>query len=297
MQTPNRVIALGFFDGAHIGHGALFTKTTELAAETGATASVMSFDAPPVKAVALINSPHDRADIIRRQYGIEDIIFLHFDDTLRTMPWETFIEWLRDDFGAVHLVAGYDFRFGYRGEGSAALLRLKCAELGLGCTVVGKVEVDGTPVSSTGIRALLEAGDIEGANRLLGHPYFVSDTVRSGYRVGHKLDAPTINMRFEPGVLVPRRGVYVTKAYLPDSGEGYGAVTNIGVRPSVGGTDDVTVESHLLGFDGNLYGKRVRVDFLRFLRPEIKFDTLDGLKAQIAADGAAASAYFSQKAE
>ena len=132
MQKENRVIALGFFDGVHLGHGALLEETVKTARQIGAAPSVISFDAPPVKAVELINSPHDRADIIRRQYGIDDIIFLHFDDELRTMPWERFVEWLCEDFGAVHLIAGYDFRFGYMGAGNAEKLKEKCASLGIG---------------------------------------------------------------------------------------------------------------------------------------------------------------------
>lgn len=279
-----RIIALGFFDGVHLGHGALLRRTVELAAEYDAAPSVLSFDAPPVKSVELINSPHDRADIIKRQYGISDMIFLHFDEALRRMPWEEFTDRLVSDFGAVHLVAGYDFRFGYMGAGDAEKLRERCALLGVGCDIVGRVELEGGVVSSTRIRALLKNGEIEAANRLLGHPFFLTDTVHNGFRLGRTMGFPTVNMRFESGVMAPKYGVYAGKAYILTTGEVYGCVTNIGVRPTVGGTDAVSVESYLKGFSGNLYGERLRVELSSFIRPETKFASVDELREQIKRD-------------
>ncbi len=122
-----RVIALGFFDGVHIGHGALLKRTSEIAEELGAYPAVMTFDVPPMKSVELITSPAERADIIRRQYGIEDIILLHFDEKMRRMLWNDFILMLRDRYDAVCLVAGYDFRFGYMGDGDSEKLKSECA--------------------------------------------------------------------------------------------------------------------------------------------------------------------------
>ena len=299
MESGKRVIALGFFDGVHLGHGALLRLTVSRAAELGVEPAVISFDVPPSKTldnepVPLINSSLDRAGIMKRLYGIEDLIFLHFDRELRHMEWWKFIEWLQSDFGAVHLVAGYDFRFGYKGAGNVDLLREKCAQLGIGVDIVDKVSVDGEAVSSTRIRSMLLDGRCEEANSLLGHHHLLTDFVRNGYRFGRTLGTPTINMRFEEGVLVPRHGVYIAQAHILSSGEVYPAVTNIGVRPTVGGEDAVSVESHLLGFSGNLYGKMIRVEFHKFLRPEIKCDQVEQLRDQIRRDAAETQTYFNR---
>lgn len=297
MEKGKRVIALGFFDGVHLGHAALLRATRELAAEYGVGPAVLSFDTPPGKAiqgepVPMINSALDRADIMRRVYGIDDLIFLHFDAELRHMAWDKFVEWLKADFGAVCLVAGYDFRFGFEGAGNAELLRDKCAELGLGCHIVPPVMDSGEPISSTRIRRLLLEGRCRRAGELLGHRHLLTDTVRSGYRFGRTLGTPTINMRFEDGVLAPRHGVYIAEAHILSTGERFPAVTNIGVRPTVGGETSVTVESHLLGVDRNLYGQHIRVEFYKFLRPEIKFDRIEDLRDRIRCDAAETLNFF-----
>jgi len=296
MDAEKRVIALGFFDGLHLGHRALLEKTAERARALDCTPSVISFDTHPSRtvtggAVELIHSPLDRSALLRERFGIEDQIFLHFDETLMRMPWDRFVEWLARDWQAVHLVAGYDFRFGYRGAGNADLLRDKCAALGLGCDVIPQVTLDGVPVNSTYIRELLRDGRIETANRFLGYRHFFTGIVRDGFRLGRTMGVPTVNMRLAEGVLTPARGVYVTEVTLPD-GRVFPGVTNIGVRPTVGGSDRISVETHLLGFSGNLYGRLLRVAFYTRLREERKFDGMDALKAQIHADIAAAEAYF-----
>jgi len=297
MEYGMRVIALGFFDGVHIGHGALLRRAAERARELGVVPAVISFDTHPVKmvtgaAVPLINSPLDRADLMKRLYGIDDLIFLHYDRELMHMAWDDFIRWLASDFGAVHLVAGYNFHFGYRGEGDSEKLVKKCAELGIGCDIVEKVSLDGVPVSSTYIRGLLLDGRLEEANRFLGHRHILTDSVRYGYRFGRTLGTPTVNMRFEDGVLVPLHGVYAAEVHILDTGEVRPAVTNIGVRPTSGGDSSVTVESHLLGFSGNLYGRRIRVEFHKFLRPEMKFGCVAALRNQIRRDASETLEFF-----
>lgn len=298
MKHKKHVIALGFFDGVHIGHGTLLQKAIERANELNVTPAVVSFDVPPAKTIndsviKLINSPLDRGDIIRRLYGISDLFFLHFDDNLRQMDWERFVEWLKADFGAVHLIAGYDFHFGYKGTGNAEKLQQKCAEIGLGCDIIGEVKYNGGTVSSTRIRELLLSGDIELANKLLGHRHFLNDTVKYGYKVGRTFGTPTINMAFEEGVIVPRYGVYASEAHILDNGQCYEAVTNIGVKPTVTGDNAVTVESYLLGYKGDLYGRRIRVEFYKFMRPETKFDSIDTLRDRIRRDALDTHEYLS----
>ena len=286
-----RVIALGFFDGVHIGHGALLKRTAELAEELGALPSVMTFDIPPMKSVELITSPAERAALIRGQYGIEDIILLHFDDKLQRMRWNDFILMLRDRYDAVCLVAGYDFRFGYMGEGDSVKLKSECAALGLGSEIVGKVELCGEAVTSTRIRELIAQGNIEHAAEFLGHPFSVSGQVAHGRRIGHALGAPTVNLTPPEGKLLPARGVYATRTVI-DSGETFCGITNVGVRPTVSDSGRVSIETHLFDFDADLYGREIKVEFLKFLRGELKFPNTNELQAQIELDRIAAQKYF-----
>ena len=213
MNLERTVIALGFFDGVHRGHGALLQKTVERARELGAVPAVFTFDRPPKevvtgKPVYLINSPEDRRGLIERIYGIRDVILAPFDQAMMTMRWEDYIRMLIRDYGAVHFVAGHDHHFGHKNEGNPELLQAKCRELGLGCDIIPKVEIEGITVSSTYIRSLLREGDMLRAEYFMGHPHFLTDVVRHGHRLGHHLGAPTVNMQFAPGVLVPLHGVY-----------------------------------------------------------------------------------------
>ena len=243
------------------------------------------------KDVPLINSAIGREDIIRREFGIENVVFLHFSEHTMRIPWREFIESIVQELSICHIVVGHDFCFGYRGEGTVQRLREYCAENGIGCDVIPPVMLDGQVVSSTHIRKLIEAGDMEEARRWLGHPHTLADTVHSGYHLGRKLGTPTINMFFPDGVLVPRHGVYAAKVFLED-GKSYVAVTNVGVRPTVSEDNRVSVESHLLDYSGNLYGRQARVEFYAFLRPERKFESFEALSEQIRRDAEAARAYF-----
>lgn len=299
MAEMKRVIALGFFDGVHRGHGELLKKTRQRAEEIGAMPSVLSFDVHPdtlvfKKEVPLINSAIGREDLIRRYYGIDNVVFLHFNQHVMHMPWKEFIDSLIAELNIAWIVVGHDFCFGYKGEGTAARLREYCEGRGIGCDIIPALSVDGRVVSSTYIRELIADGDIETANRFLGHPHTLSDTVHSGYHLGTDLDAPTINMYFPDGVLVPRHGVYATRVIIED-GSGYIAVTNVGVRPTVSSSGRVSVESHLLDYSGNLYGRQARVEFYAFLRGEVKFGSYEELAAQIKKDAASARAYFEKK--
>ena len=292
-----RVIALGFFDGVHLGHGALLRRTAEEAARRGCTPAVFTFDRPPKEVVTgtpcpLINSPEDRRDLIRRLYGIADILMVPFDQEMMTTSWEDFVtEILVRRYHAVHLVAGHDHHFGHKNAGTPELLTRKCGELGLGCDIIPKVEIAGITVSSTYIRRLLELGQISRANRFLGHPHTLTGVVRHGRGIGSARLFPTANLTLSPHVLVPSHGVYATRAVLED-GACYAAVTNVGVRPTVHNGTDVTVEACLLDFQGDLYGRTLRLEFCEHLRQEVRFDSLDALKAQIQSDADATRAYF-----
>lgn len=284
-----RVIALGFFDGLHLGHGSLMEKAKQRAAELGASPAVMTFDTHPDELVTgvhvpLISSPSERAHELRRLYGIDEMISLRFDRNMMNMPWDVFASWLAENFDAAGFVVGNDFTFGQGGKGNANLLAQWCEEHGLTCDVMPQLEMDGVVISSTYIRELLLNGEAEKAAKFLGHPAELTGDVLYGYRLGSKMGTPTINMRYGEGVLIPRRGVYGTLVHIEEDPRIYRAVTNIGVRPTVSGDGEVSVESYILDFSRNIYGYRVRLEFMFFIRPERKFENIDELKTQILAD-------------
>lgn len=278
------ILALGFFDGVHLGHGGLLRRVRALADQTGLTAAALTFDVHPDilvlrREVPLLNTAHDRAYLMQTLYGIEELRILHFDRAVMEQPWQTFVkETLLGVHGAAHVVCGHDFRFGARGEGDARKLRELCQTLDVGCDCIPEICIDGQTVSSTRIRALLERGEMEQAVRFFGHPHILTGTVVGGRRIGRTLGIPTANVALPEGILVPKFGVYAAKAYF--DGEERMAVVNIGVRPTFHGSG-VTVEPWLLDFDGDLYGHELRLEFYKFLRPEQKFPTLEALKSEI----------------
>ena len=289
-QTAEKtVVALGFFDGVHRGHAELIKTAKLRAAELGARAAVLSFDVSPSavitgKCVPLIGSVATREDLIRRVYGVEDVIIYPFDRHTMEMDWHEFIDILVSDFSAAHIVIGHDFHCGFMGRGGPDNIPAYCRERGIGCDVVPKFEIDGITVSSTYIRSLIVSGDIERANEFLGHPYVFAGTVEDGRKVGRKLGTPTVNLEGDdPGLVLPANGVYATKVLLPDGRE-LPAVTNVGMRPTFDDGDKITVETYILDFSGNLYGQYLRVEFFKFLRPEMKFTDCSALSAGIAGD-------------
>ena len=296
VKGKKHVIALGFFDGVHLGHRALMEKTLEIAEKYDYIPSVITYDAHPKsqvmgKSVPLINSPAERTALIRRMFGISDVILLHFDGETVHMPWEEFTQRIIEDFNVGYLVCGHDHKFGYKGLGTAEKLKEYCEDIGVGCSIVPAVTVDGERVSSTMIRELIAQGKMEAAVRLLGHPHVLTDVVRSGRKLGRTINFPTVNMEFGPNVLVPRHGVYATIAVLEDGSRWHG-VTNVGVRPTVDDSGRVTAETYIIGYSGNLYGRIVRIEFYRFQRPEMKFKDVNELKARIAMDADDIQAYF-----
>lgn len=286
-MSRKTVYALGFFDGVHLGHQALLQTCRELARELDGFTGAVTFDTHPEiltahKAPRLINRVEDRNQLLCN-LGVERLCTLPFDEHIRTMPWQDFFRLLLEEYSAAGLVCGDDFRFGYRGEGNALLLQQACREAGIPCRIVPEQVLDGERISSTRIRNLLEQGDMEGAVRLLGHPHVLSGTVVSGRKLGRTIGVPTANLRLPEHLAQPKYGVYACSAHV--DGHIYPSVTNIGTRPTVEG-HHVTVESWLLGFEGDLYGKELKLEFHKFLRPEEKFGSLEELKTQIHTDAA-----------
>ena len=292
------VIALGFFDGVHLGHQALMARAVERGREHGLEPAVFTFDRSPRefvtgKPVPLLTSPEERRRLVEESFPIRRVIVAKFDRAMMTMPWMDFLRVLAGRYNAGWLVAGHDFRFGHRNEGDAALLARGAAELGMGWDIIPAVAVDGVTVSSTRIRSLLEEGRAEEAGRLLGRPFSIAGTIAHGKGLGSRIGRPTLNLLPGGDQLIPARGVYVAAAEL--AGRRFPAVTNVGVRPTVDRDGGVTVESHLLEAEGDFYGESCRVSLLKRLRPEEEFPGLRELQAQIAADAETTRRYFQEE--
>ena len=290
----NVIYALGFFDGVHIGHQALLSACRCLAAEHGCEAGVVTFGAHPDglvmgNAPGLINTPADRERLLKEEFHMQTLVTLPFDEEMRAMDWADFLEMLRTEYGAAGFVCGEDFRFGFRGRGNATVLSWYCGQEGLPCAIVPEQTVGGIRVSSTYIRQQLEAGDMATAVRFLGHPYILTGTVVHGRALGRKLGIPTANLRLPEGLVIPRFGVYACSTQI--GGRVYPAVTNIGNRPTVNG-HHTTVEPWILDYSGDLYDKEITLRFHYFIRPEMKFDSLEELQQEIFRNAEEARAYL-----
>lgn len=276
-----KIYALGFFDGVHLGHQALLRECVRLAAELNAEPTAITFDRHPQALFtptppALINTNTDR-DALLHRFGIRHIHRLAVTDSVMSTTWQNFLLLLLEQ-GAAGFVCGDDFRFGHKGEGNGEKLTNFCTEKGLTCVIVAEQSMDGVRISSSYIRKLIEDGDAETAAKFLGHPHMLSGQVVPGRQLGRTLGIPTANLQLPEDIVVPKFGVYACQARV--DGQVFPAVTNVGVRPTVSG-EGITVEPWILGFDGDLYGKRITLEFHKFLRPELKFGSLEELKAEI----------------
>jgi len=292
MITSKKIYALGFFDGVHRGHQALLNHCVALAKELDCQAAAITFDRHPQSAFlntppALISTETDRVLLLRR-YGIGLVRTIPVTMEVMSTDWRTFLEELLES-GAVGFVCGDDFRFGARGEGNSEKLKNFCQERGVPCVIVPEQTVDGIRVSSTYIRRQIETGDMATAVKFLGHPLVLTGEVVAGKQLGRRLGIPTANLRLPAGLVVPKFGVYICACMV--DGVYHPAVTNVGTRPTVAG-EGITVESWILDYEGDLYGRKITLEFHYFLRPERKFESLDALKEQIHADAEKTRAYL-----
>ncbi len=294
-SLPDRplAVALGDFDGVHRGHRALLAQTCALAAHIpGCVSAVWTFTALTKGRVG-VPALTDTQEKLRRfaEAGIGYAVLEEFD-AVRDLSPEAFARsYLSDKLHCAAVVCGFNFRFGKGGAGDADMLRTFLAARGIPLTVVPPVSCGGEVVSSTRIRAAVETGDMETAARLLGRPFSVCLPVLHGNRIGHTLGLPTINQYFSAGQIVPFGGIYACVCTL--NGRRYPAVTNVGTRPTVSDSGAINCETHVLDYDGDLYGETVCVEFCRRLRAERKFASVSLLKEAIEADVTHARAYFS----
>lgn len=294
--TVRRVVALGFFDGVHLGHGALLRCARKLADQLGCPAAAMSMDAHPRSLVSgqpaqLLGAMADRERLMRRFYRMDEVVFEHFDQQMMHLPWQDFIEtYVVKGLNACHVVCGDDYRFGYKGQGTAELLKEACAARGIGCSIIPRVELDGIRISSTVIRERILQGDIPAARRFLGHPHLLGGEVVRGNQLGRTIGVPTANIPFAPDVLVPPYGVYCAR--VEHRGVLYPAVVNIGVHPTAGNAPQPMLEAWIYGLDKNLYGQHLDVWLYEMLRPERKFASMEDLQGQIMLDAQKTRQYF-----
>lgn len=284
LQTPEGELAaaLGSFDGLHLGHRQVIGNTLSA---PGLRPAVITFQQNPSvslqkKPVPLLTTNEQKLALLE-EMGVEVVYLLPFD-RIRDMEPEDFVEALYRVCRIRALSCGFNFRFGKNGRGDAGLLKELCREKGIELSVTPPVSVAGETVSSTRIRACLEQGDVQQAGQLLGRPFGYDFEVTHGRQLGRTWGTPTINQPFPAGYVLPRFGVYASLVEV--EGQKYYGVTNIGVKPTVG-SDCALSETWIPEFSGDLYGKKVPVELLDFIRPERKFDSLDQLKNEILENG------------
>ena len=298
MTNNGRVIALGFFDGVHIGHKALLDKVNERAVQFNLTPSVINFDIHPDtlvlnSAVDLIYGSEKRMEILHKEFGINDIVMIRFDRTLMETPWDDFLEDLIRDNGIMRIVVGYDFRLGYKGLGTPEKIREFCIKHDIGFDLIPAIVKDGEIVSSSLIRNCIRDGHMEKADSLLGRPFSISGRIRHGRRIGTKIGYPTINLKMPDGITVPSFGVYATNTYI--NGYKHWSITNVGTRPTFNSELDISVETNIFNYSGDLYGDDCEVFFYKKIRDEKRFSSPDLLSVQIAEDVKAVNEFFSKK--
>jgi riboflavin kinase/FMN adenylyltransferase len=293
------VATIGNFDGVHLGHRLILDQLADQAVQLRLPRLVITFEPQPQEFFAGPNAPPARLMRLREKLlaledlGIERVLCLEFDHRLAAMPAEAFIDdLLVERLGVRHLVIGDDFRFGHHRAGNFALLVEAGQQHGFTVADSHSHSLDGERVSSTRIRQALARGDLELAARLLGRPYDLCGRVAHGDRRGRTIGFPTANIHLHRRV-TPVSGVHavlVGDPALPP----WPGIANVGRRPTVAGERE-RLEVHLLDFQGDLYGRHVKVDFLHYLRPEQRFESLTALQAQIRRDEQAARVYFAER--
>ena len=290
-EARGAAIAVGNFDGVHKGHQAVIREAGRIARAGGLPWAVLTFEPHP-RRVFQLDPPPFRLTPMRAKsraleaLGVDAMIVQRFNRDFSQQPAEAFVQnVLADGFGANHVVAGYDFVFGHKRGGNCEMLLSMGKKLGFGFTAVSAInDGEGEVYSSTRIRRCLGDGDVRGAAAILGRHFSYEGRVSHGDQRGRTIGFPTLNLHLGSTVR-PALGVYAVRVGILEDGETvwHDGVANVGKRPTFGG-EDVILEAHLMNFSGDLYGKRIAVTLIDFIRAEKKFDGLEALRAQIAAD-------------
>ena len=281
----NSSIALGFFDGVHTAHQKIIEAAVKKAEEENLTPIVLTFDRMPKnvllgKKIKQLTTTEEKRSIVEKMGA--RLCTLCATDEIFSMTAEAFAQKiLKEKFGAKHVFCGYNYRFGFGGEGDGNVLSLLGEKYGFTAKTIPCLTDGGSEISSERIRALIKSGDVSTAKRLLGRPYFITGEVTAGKRLGQSIGFPTANIAVQDEKIVPQNGVYTAKAVI--GSEKYQAVTNVGTNPTVG-TEALRTETYIINYNKNLYGKIITVEFEDFIRKEIKFNSLEELKSQIKKD-------------
>ncbi len=280
-MTMAKAVLLGVFDGVHLGHLA----TLKALCDTGAqTKCVYTFNSESVTTKGqrkLLSTEAEKRELLLAG-GADEVISVDFADVKNMTAEEFFEEILIENLKADVIVCGEDFRFGKGASAGSLDMQKMCANKGIGFCEVKTLVIGSEPVSTTRIRGLIESGEIHNAGKLLGRPYSLSGKVVHGNHIGTQLGIKTLNMIPDGIKVLPKSGVYSTRCII--DGKLYKSVTDIGTKPTVSGTNDIIIETHVFDFDADVYGKSVRVEFLEYYRSEQKFDTLGQLKQTILND-------------
>ncbi len=291
--SEKTAVTVGKFDGFHRGHDLLAGKVASMK-EEGYVSLVVTFDTSPRIALGDMEDgclvTNEEKEILLEHMGIDALAICPFGDEVMHMEPEEFIRILTEQYSMKYLAVGTDFRFGYRGRGDVDLLRKLSEEMDFCLDVYDKLQEDHRDISSTYIREEIRKGNIEKANSLLGYEYFVYGTVVHGRHLGTRIGIPTINLIPPKEKLLPPFGVYVTNVEI--GGRIYHGVTNVGVKPTIEGERQPGIETHIMDIRSNLYEQQVKVLFLKYLRPEKKFSSVQELKEQMEADKKAARLFF-----
>ncbi len=288
-------LAIGNFDGVHIGHVALIKKAKELAEKIGARSGVWSFSTPPSDtligpgAIPQLSSIEDKIEIFS-SLGLDYAVFGDFCELKDHSPSRFMQEVLYTECNCRAIVCGFNFRFGSRGAGDAMMLFDYFSSHGGVAEVIPAVTLGGEVVSSTLIRAELESGNTERAAELLGRPYYIKAPVLHGKKLGRTIGIPTINQNFPSGRVIVKRGIYACTCDI--DGESFIGVVNVGRRPTVEEMGQINCETYIIDFDRDVYGKEVKLSFYKKIRDERKFSTLDELSATVKENARYAKKYF-----
>ena len=276
---PDTVIALGKFDALHKGHMKIIGKMKEISDKKCLKSVIFTFDNISEK---FIVSKKDKEKILS-SCGIDYMYCQKFNDEFKNTSAEDFFEnILIKKFNAKYIVSGDDWHFGKNKSGDVSLLEKMCGEKNIGFSVLKRIEINGETVSSSLIRESILNGDVKKANLLLGRPLSVEATVASGKRLGSKIGFPTVNFAAEKGRILPKNGVYASKVLYKD--DIYLAMTNVGDNPTVDKNIDVRIETHIFDFEKNVYGEKMKIEFLDKIRDEIKFSSVNALVRQLEKD-------------
>lgn len=296
-KFPAPVLTIGNYDGVHIGHKKIIKKVVDMALKVNGTSMLMTFEPHPLsilkpeKLIGRITPFHIKSRIIEEN-GIEVLIVMEFNETLRQMgPEEFFSKILIEGLGIKGLIVGYDFKFGKGGIGNINTLKNLCEVNGVFFESVEAITLDGDKVGSNRIRKMLIEGNVHRASQLLGNWYFIEGRVIKGEGRGNKLGFPTINLETTYEI-IPKEGVYITEVEFEN--RRYPSVTNIGFNPTFDGKR-LSIETHIIDFAGNIYGKDVTLYFHERVREELKFNSIEDLKNQIQRDVNSARLYFNSQ--